>query len=42
MALRREDLLERYPEEYLLEEDEMGESNSQYQLAIYLVDVLNS
>ena len=40
MALRREDLLERYPEEYLLEEDEMGESNSQYQLAIYLVDVL--
>jgi len=40
MALRREDLLERYPEEYLLEEDEMGESNSQYQLAFYLVEVL--
>jgi len=32
--------LELYPEEYLLEEDEMGESNAQFRLIKYLVEVL--
>jgi Uma2 family endonuclease len=39
MALRKIDL-DFFPEEYLLAEDEMGESNSQFQLIRYLVGVL--
>jgi Uma2 family endonuclease len=39
MALR-DTQLAYFPEEYLLEEDEMGESNSQFQLIKYLVEVL--
>lgn len=39
MALRKTEL-GLFPEEYLLEEDEMGESNSQFQLIRYLVGVL--
>jgi Uma2 family endonuclease len=39
MALQKTDL-ELFPEEYLLEEDEMGESNAQFQLIRYLVAVL--
>lgn len=39
MALQKTDL-ELFPEEYLLEEDEMGESNAQFELIHYLVDVL--
>ncbi len=39
MALQKSDL-EFFPEEYLLEEDEMGESNAQFQLIRYLVELL--
>jgi hypothetical protein len=39
MALRKIDL-DFFPEEYLLEEDDMGESNAQFQLIRYLVEVL--
>lgn len=39
MALQKSDL-SLFPEEYLLEEDEMGESEAQFQLIRYLVAVL--
>src|SRR5258708_3886784 len=39
MALQKIDL-GLFPEEYLLEEDEMGESYAQHQLIKYLIDVL--
>jgi hypothetical protein len=39
MAIHKTDL-GLFPEEYLLEEDEMGESNAQFQLIRYLVSVL--
>jgi Uma2 family endonuclease len=42
MALRKSEFFAIYPEEYLVEEDEdeMGESNSQFQLSNYLVEIL--
>jgi Uma2 family endonuclease len=42
MALRKSEFFDIYPEEYLVEEDEdeMGESNSQFQLSNYLFEVL--
>ncbi len=39
MALQKTDL-ELFPEEYLLEEDEMGESGPQFDLIHYLVEVM--
>ncbi len=40
MTMSKTKILEKFPEEYLVEEDEMSESSAQFQLVGYLVQVL--